>query len=335
MVTLYVISSEKAGKTAICAGVGKQLLRDGKKVGFFKPIIADSEKVSMEDANSDAEFIKHIFNLEEPVDYLCPVITDQDKLVNNIKEAYAKVSQGKDVVIVEGISEQSQASYQIAEALDASVIIVEGYSKDLPKVKNGYKDFGEHLLGVVLNKVPRSRLEYVRNELSAQFGETGVNILGVLPEERALSALTVGELAENIQGEILNSSERSEELVENFMLGAMCVDHGPEYFGRKANKAVVVRSERPDMQLAALETSMRCLVLSGNTAPVPAVSYSAEAKGIPIVIAKEDPVGIVASVEDTLGKTRFNQVKKLPRITEIMEQHFDFKALYQGLGLGG
>jgi len=288
LVALYVSSSEKAGKTAICAGVGKQLLKDGKKVGFFKPIIAGTEKVSVEGADSDAIFMKRVFALEEPVDYLCPVIGDRDNLANSVKEAYAKVSPGKDVVIVEGIGEPSQASYGIVEALDARVIIVESYSKDLPKVRNSYKDFGEHLLGIVLNKVPRSQLEYVRNELTRQFGEAGVNVLGVLPEDRILLTLTVGELAEHIQGEILNSTEKSAELVEDFMLGALCVDSGLEYFGRKVNKAVLARSDRPDMQLAALETSTRCLVLSGDVAPIPAVSYGAGDKVLRILWARPD-----------------------------------------------
>ena len=333
MVTLYVISSERAGKTAICAGVGKHLLRNGKKVGFFKPIIADTKSVPIEGTDSDAVFMKHIFALDESVESLCPVISDGGDLTGKIKEAFAKVSTGKDVVIVEGISEQDQASYGIVEALGAKVIVVEGYSKDLSKVKNCYKDFGDHLLGVILNKVPGSQLERVHNELSTQFGKAGVKLLGVLPEDRALFTLTVGELAEHIQGEILNPAEKSVELVENFMLGAMCVDHGPEYFGRKANKAVVVRSERPDMQLAALETSVRCLVLSGNTAPLPAALYGAEDKGIPIILAKGNTIDVVASIEDALGKTRFNQETKLPNLTEIMEQHFNFQALYQGLGL--
>jgi BioD-like phosphotransacetylase family protein len=333
LVTLCIISSERAGKTAICAGVGKNLLRNGKKVGFFKPIIADTKSVPIEGTDSDAVFIKHIFALDEPVEYLCPVISDGDNLTGKIKEALARVSLGKDVVIVEGISEQYQTSYGMVEALGAKVIVVEGYSKDLSKVKNSYKDFGDHLLGIILNKVPGSQLERVHNELSTQFGEVGVKILGVLPEDRALFTLTVDELAEHIQGEMLNCTEKSVELVENFMLGTMCVDHGPEYFGRKANKAVVVRSERPDMQLAALETSVRCLVLSGNTAPFPVALYGAEDKGVPIILAKGDTIATVMSIEDALGKTRFNQETKLPNLTEIMEQHFNFQALYQGLGL--
>jgi len=79
LVTLCIISSERAGKTAICAGVGKNLLRNGKKVGFFKPIIADTKSVPIEGTDSDAVFIKHIFALDEPVEYLCPVINDRKR----------------------------------------------------------------------------------------------------------------------------------------------------------------------------------------------------------------------------------------------------------------
>ncbi|GAF75890.1 unnamed protein product, partial [marine sediment metagenome] len=30
--------------------------------------------------------------------------------------------------------------------------------------------------------------------------------------------------------------------------------------------------------------------------------------------------------------TRFNQVKKLTKLTEIMEKHFSFQDIFQGLG---
>jgi len=214
------------------------------------------------------------------------------------------------------------------------VIIVAGYSEELLKAINSCKDFGEYLLGVVLNKVPGTRVEHVRGETSTQLNKAGVSILGVLPEDRALFAPTMGELAEHIQGEVLSGAEKSAELVENFMLGAMCVDPGPEYFGRKDNKAVVVRSERPDMQLAALETSLRCLVLTGDAAPKPDVLYRAEEKSVPIILARDDITTIVSNIESALGKTGFNQ-EKLQKLTEIMEQHFDFQTVYKGLGLAG
>ena len=327
MTALYVTSlAEGVGKTTICAGLAKHLLSNDKKVGFFKPIIAKET----EGSDSDALFMKQILSLDEPVDSICPVIGGQDKVVSKIREAYDRISRGKDVVVVEGVCERS-----IVEALNARAIIVEGYSEELSltRLNSSYQDWGEHLLGVVLNKVPRSRVESVRDEITSQLGGAGINILGVLPEDRVLFTVSVGEMAEYLQGEILNCTEKSGELVENIMLGAMTVDPGPEYFGRKANKAVVVRGDRPDMQIAALETSTKCLILSGNTAPIPAVRYRAEDKNVPIIVVKSDTASTVMAIEDALNKVRFNQEKKLPKLTEIMEKHFSFQNVYQGLGL--
>ena len=333
MVTLYVVSSERAaGKTAICAGIGKYLLGAGQKVGFLKPLIGEGPIKGGNDG--DAAFMKQVLALPETVESLCPLIGDGGVLANKIKEAYARVSQAKDVVIVEGTfgrspdDNLSKSSYGVAKALNARVIIVEAYSSQSSRSISSYKGFGENLLGIVLNKVPGSQLKRVHDEASAQFGKAGINVLGILPEDRILSTLTIGELAACIQGKILNCAEKSTDLVENFMLGAMVVDSGPEYFGRKTNKAAVVRGDRPDMQLAALETSTRCLVLSGSTEPpVYSVLNKAENKGIPIILTENDANAIVMSIEDALTKTRLNQEKKLPKLAEIMQQHLNLQAV--------
>ena len=157
--------------------------------------------------------------------------------------------------------------------------------------------------------------------------------MGVLPEDRLLFTLTIGELADCAQGEILNSAEKSDELVENFMLGAMIVGYGPEYFGRKTNKAVIVRAERHDMQLAAPETSAKCLVLCGNVAPIPPVLRQAEEKGIPVILTRHDTATTITIIEDALAKTRFHQRQKLAKLSEIMVRYFDFPLFYSGLSI--
>jgi len=106
LVAVYVTSLEKAaGKTAVEAGLGKHLLDSGKKVGFFKPLIIVAEGLSPEVADSDALFMKSVLSLEEPLEALCPVIIDDDKLASNLKNAYAKVAKDKDVVIIDGAGE--------------------------------------------------------------------------------------------------------------------------------------------------------------------------------------------------------------------------------------
>ncbi|MFH0768339.1 MAG: AAA family ATPase, partial [Chloroflexota bacterium] len=149
MVTLFVTSSEKgSGKTTLCAGLGKHLRTNGKKVGFFKPLIGGNS-LPADGIESDANFMKHILALEEPVNLLCPVFSDENNLHNGLKESYDKVSQGKDVVIIEDASRLSQSSYGIVESLNARMIVVEAYSKELQKTMNSYKNFGKYLLGVV------------------------------------------------------------------------------------------------------------------------------------------------------------------------------------------
>jgi BioD-like phosphotransacetylase family protein len=313
LAALYITSPEVgAGRTTVSAGIAKYLKDDGKKIGYFKPLF--------DGADDDGEFMKKALSLAEPVGDISPKIT---KSADVIKKAYAKVSSGKKVVIVEGAYEPSLAS-----ALEAKVVIVVSYSDKLAKAK--FADFGSQLLGVVVNKVPVKLLSGVREEMSKK---SGVAVLDVLPEDRVLLGLTVGELAEVVGGEIMNNAEKSAEVVESLMLGAMTIDSGPSYFGRKINKAAVIRGGRPDMQLAALETSTRCLVISGDGELIHAVRKSAEEKAIPIILAKGDTAATVASIEKALGKARFNQEKKLTHLSELMQTGFDFKALYKGLGL--
>jgi BioD-like phosphotransacetylase family protein len=325
LAALYITSPQAgAGKTLLCAGLGRHLKSQGKKVGFFKPLVAAIK--SKEAPDSDAVFIKSILSLKEPVADLCPVIGGEGDIAKKLKQAYAKVAKGKDIVLIEGIwrrrpsAKPIKSSYEVAKALEAKVIVVEGYSPDLLKTESAdkYRGFGGDLLGVVINKVPLSRMKAVR-------GLGGV--VGVIPEDRTLLSLSVAELAELIAGKIVNEASKSSELVENYMLGALGVDSGLDYFGRKVNKAVVVKGERPDMQLAALQTSTKCLVISGDGEPIYEVLKSAEDKAIPVIVTGENTVSVIESIERTLGMTKFNQSEKLPRLAEV----FDFEALYKGL----
>jgi BioD-like phosphotransacetylase family protein len=126
---------------------------------------------------------------------------------------------------------------------------------------------------------------------------------GTKPENRTRPAITVGELAKSIGGKIISNTEKSNELVENYMLGVMTVDSGLDYFGRKKNKAAILRQERLDMQLAALETSTTCLVISGaDKTPEYRVRQKAESRGIPIITTAATVNDIVTRIENLIVK---------------------------------
>ena len=323
MAVLYVASSEPGvGKTAICAGLGRRLLDDGRKVGYIRLGGAD------DGGADDAAFVGRALGLKES-DCICLANAEPD----SVKDACSKISSEKDLVVLEG--DAGEGALKAAEAIGAKIVVITGYAGGLSAAIDSYKAMGDKLLGVVVNKVPAGMPEKVIGELSASLDEAGVNLLGLLPEDRVLLAMTVGEMAQSLGGKILNDEEGAGELVENLMVGAMSVDHGPEYFGRKSNKAVVVRVKRPDIQLAALETSTRCLVLTGGAEPARPVRHKAQDKKVPIISVGEDTATVLTGIEQALGKTRFNQDKKMSCMSKLLEKQLNFQALYKGLGLAG
>jgi len=325
LASVYVTTKEKgSGNTSVCASIGKLVLNAGKKPGYLKPLLSAGH-------DGNTAFIKDILALSEPVEVLEPVISGSN-VAAGIKEAVAKVSQGKDVVIIDGIPEQYQSSSDIAKKLNAKILIVELYTEDISQAIVGYKGFGRSLIGVIINKIPGSRMDKVTGEEAEQLTKAGVNYLGAIQEDRALSALTIGELAACIDGKFVRGEDKSADLIENLMLGAMTVDSGPEYFGRKENKAAIIRSERPDMQLAAISTSTKCLVLTGDTSLKPAVLIKAEEKKIPVITTSEGSAEIMERVEFVLSKSGLNQVSKLARFEKLMKQNINLDILSKELG---
>ena len=237
-----------------------------------------------------------------------------------------------DIVLVEGtvgpdaVDSISKAVYDSARKMKAKVIVIEPYTGQSSGYIEAYKGFGDNLAGIIINKVPQSQMEKTREMAGAAFAEAGITLLGVIPENRRLLGVTVNELAESLSGRILNNEDKSGALVENYMLGAMVVDSGLDYFGRKLDKAAIIRHDRPDMQLAALETSTRCLVLGGNnTEPVYNVLQRAEIKGVPVITTEHTTGDIIGIIEESLAKNRCRQANKLPALAEMVKQNLDLK----------
>jgi BioD-like phosphotransacetylase family protein len=352
MINLYITSVEPAGKTVVCASIGKKLISQGEKVGFFVPVRLAEKK----DANGlkDVAFIKSNLELDESTEVLSPIslsqkelwdgLTDEaDELIQKVKKAHAAVAKGKDIMLMEGLSGVSTdnvatlACYRFVEALDARVIIVLRYSANLnpSNINRVAEELGKRLIGVIVSFVPETKLEAIGRNITAQFQEAGIKVLGVFPEKRNLLGMSVGEMAEVLEGEIVTCPDDATELVENIMLGAMTIDSGIDYFSRRDKKAVVVRGDRPDMQMAAMETSTKCLVLTNGIQPVPTVVYQSENKHIPIIVVKKDTTGTLADLEQALTRISFNSPQKLKKFEEIVEKDLDFKSISEALSLKG
>lgn len=354
MITLYVVSTESfSGKTSICYGIAARMKHDGMRVGYFKPLVFFGKRAEGRTISEDAPFVRDALGLKENDDLLTPVVLDALAIENaaagkandyaaRIDSAFAQVSRDKDAMLVEGAATLAEGTLlglppqQMAERLNARVIVVAKYNNDL--VADGLlaarAQFDQRFLGAVINAVPSPRAEFVDRSIVPFLSTRGVFVYATLPQERLLLSITVGEIADALSGEILNSPERSEELVENIMVGAMSMDSALSYFRRKPNKAVVTGGDRADIALAALETSTRCLVLTGNLRPSPLILGRAEELGVPLILAKQDTLSAVEIIQQYFGKLRLHQPRKVERVEALMNERFDFARLYEDLGKG-
>jgi BioD-like phosphotransacetylase family protein len=82
------------------------------------------------------------------------------------------------------------------------------------------------------------------------------------------------------------------------------------------------------MQLAALDTSLACLVLTGSRQPpIYNVMHRATSRGVPVITTDTGTSEIMAGLEAALLGTRLNQPEKLSGLGEMIKQNLDMNAL--------
>jgi len=309
MPAVYITSpGPGGGKTAIALGLAREWQGRGKKLAYLR--LGPSPE-------GDVPFAQRL-GLEAA-----------SCLPAEVEQAYNLLAQGRDLVLIEGLVPEVEAALK---RLRGRALLVLPF-KGVERAGEAAGRLGEALVGAVLNMVPRSRMEKAKKELAPALKGKKVAVLGVLPEERALLAPSVADLAQYLGARVVLHQDRGEELVEEFMVGAMCLDPAPVYFGRKEAKAVITRRDRPDILLGALQTPTRCLILTGGGDKIdPYVLRGADDKGVAVLLVEQDTPATLERLEACLEGVRFRQEKKLPILARLLQENLDWKALEHGLG---
>ncbi|RPI88167.1 MAG: phosphotransacetylase family protein [Chloroflexi bacterium] len=353
MVNLYITSGETfSGKSAVCIGLGLHFRKDGLKVGYMKPVNINCQLCEGSAYDEDVIFAKQVFEMPEPVEIIGPVALTQGKFEQQLRgpevdyeptmvHAYQKIADNRDIIIMEGgrsLREGYVAGLhpkKVVNIFDAKVVMVLKFDEVLmiDRALTAKYYFGDTILGVIINGVPKARVDYVTDIVIPYLNRHQLPVFGAIRRDVVLAAPTVAELAEGLQAEVLCCKEGTSKLVENMLVGAMSSESALVYFRRKANKAVITGGDRADIQMAALETSTRCLILTGNLYPNPVVIRKAEEQGVPILLTSMDTLSAIEVSEKYFDRSRFQQPEKLDRFSELLDKYLDFNALDQALGI--
>ncbi len=342
MKVFYITSSGPgAGKTTVIAGLASYLQKQGKKVGYLKPVALKS---GVGGDTSDALFFQEFLKLKEKLDTICPLqltpdeskaMGQKESLPENVLRAFAEVSAGKDVVFLEGLSgissgqPEGRLGSRLADKTGAEVIVVANCPADKVEenLNQAQANFGKSFRGIIVNSMSPGQIEAFREAWLPSLKGAGASILGFLPRDRALAAITLGDLVKGLGAKSVNAFDGVEELVENVMAGSHGIDPGLYYYGQRDKKVVITRSDRPDMQVAALRTPTLALILAGGSQAYHEALSQAEVARVPVFTVPGKTEDVIVKTGELIKQGPFRQVRKVERIEKLLRENVDLRAI--------
>jgi BioD-like phosphotransacetylase family protein len=351
---IYVASTEEfSGKSVITIALSLIAKDLGEKVGYFKPIGLESAMSEKgEPLDEDAETMKRILDLKADSNIICPTVLRRDTFLDEFKEkdipksvrkiasSYRKLSEDNDIMLIEGASTLSMGSFmncptpKLAKNLGAKVLLVERFEDDsvvdnILQARDYCSKWRVPLLGVVLNRVLQRKVEKARQVIKPFLEKNGIQVLGIIQEDVAVSALTVGEVHEIVGGRILAGKDGMDRTVQTVLIGAMTPESAIRYFRKAKNELVITGGDRTDIIFAALEAGVSALILTGNLYPSVKIFPRADDLEVPVILVPYDTYTTLQLVQRIVGRIKPTDRKRIGRVKKLVKENVDWKQILE------
>jgi BioD-like phosphotransacetylase family protein len=285
MPALLLLSAHQlAGKTTIATGLARRIRAAGRVVAFTR-IPGD------ESGEADSELFERLGR----------------------STSAPPSPSGPEVSLIEAPSGDPNSA--LTENPDARAIVVRSAAQIEPPLIEYAGAIGDRLAGVIVNKAPSKRLDSIRTGAEG----TGLKVLAVVPEDRLLAAPVLRDVAGTLSATVEHLGDGGLQPLDRPLIATISADPGQGYFAGYDAKAVIVRSDKPDLQLAALNAGASCLILTGGLPLLSYVLERAEEDEIPLVRTSLDTISAVNGIEGLFGSVPFaGGDAKTKRITDLL-----------------
>ncbi len=341
------------GKTIVSLGLLRAMLNRFGKVGYIKPVGQQFHIVDGEEIDKDVVLMRTVYKLEGKLKDMSPIAVPKgftEEYINHpnkglldekVVGAYNRMSEGKDVVIIEGtghagvgsVFEMSNA--EVARILKAPVVLVScgGIGKPIDEIMMNKAMFdakGVKVVGAIINKIQPEKYDKIAPIVSKGLANQGIEVLGVIPHNVILSSPSMRELLEDTKATLLSGEEDLDNTVNRIVVGAMPPHEVLDYLG--PGTLLITPGNREDIILAAMSgclpgiTKTFCisgLVLTCGITPHKNVMHLIKELPIPVLLLKDDTFAVASRIDNLIVKIRPSATRKIQAIESLVEKYVD------------
>lgn len=363
---IFVAASRmNEGKTTTCLGLFAALRALSLRVGYIKPVGQRFVEVSGHKVDEDSYLLDTVFDVQVPIESMSPIAIDggftrdfldnpeamHPLLVDKLCRAFDRAAYQMDSVIIEGSGHAGVGSVfdlsnaQSARILGAKVILVSsgGIGRPVDEIalnKPLFEKHGVEVIGALINKVDPARAEQIRPYVKAGLERYGVPLLGLIPIRERLSAPSLSQVVEEIQGRWLNGKPGgAARRILRVVIGAMTLRGVEEYF--QPGVLLITPGDREDILESAIrqgrEDPARALsgiVLTRNILPRPSLLEMAAESPVPVVFSNEESFTVASRINNMTVKTQPTDTDKIPLIKQLIIENVDLERILDAFGPG-
>ena len=327
-ILLVASDSPSAGKTSVVLSVAEIARQSGRVVNGYKPFTS-------QDDDMDSSLLAQMSN--PGLDGWPQRVADPTKYgqLDDLLGSFSSIGlSGEMLTILEMDSSNGVEWVALAaERLNAHTLLVSQARRGLraSNLSEWSEALGDRLAGVLVNGVTRYMSTEASEGVAPSFADAEVDLIGMIPEDRALLSITVDQIRDSLDGRYVVDEGDINSPVEHFQVGCMSLDPGELRFGLYDNNAVIVRGDRPDIQMSALNASVTCLVLTGGIDPIEYISYEAQEEETPVMVVESGTLTTMTLLNEVVTSSRMDTTGKVARFSELLETHADLSRIWSVL----
>lgn len=354
-------TQQNDGKTTASLGLVCNFQRRFKGVGFIKPI---GQRYLEEDGlkiDEDSLLLEGVCGIKGGIKDMSPIAVERGFTENyilrpdaavisrRIKDAFRRVSKGKDLVIIEGTGHAGVGSVfdhsnaAVAKMLGSKAVIISsgGVGRPIDEIilnKALFDKEGVKVIGAIINKVLPGKLDKVRAVVKKGLERKGIKVLGVLPYDPSLSYPSIEQILEESDFELICGREFIEVYIRKIIVGTMTPRNIIRYL--EDDSMLITSGDREDVIMTALgcvrdgekdKLRISGIILSGGMIPDQSIMDLLYRARIPVLLAKTDTYNVASRIHDMTVKIRPRDKHKINGVVKLIKEHVDMEGILKGM----